>query len=158
MTTSDTDMKVRRLYAQYGKYLDDANYEAWMALFEGEKASYFLHPRENRDAGLDGYWMYCRNKAMIRDRIKALVSANIFNIHHNRHLITDILWEEEGSLIRAEASFLIIQTDVEGRSEVFAAGKYVDQIQIKGDGTLGFFEKISVPDSFNIQRPLAVPM
>lgn len=158
MSNIETDFKIRRLYAEYGKHLDEGNYDAWVSLFEGEEAAYFLHPRENRDAGLDGFWMYCRNKAMIRDRIKALVSANIFNIHYNRHLITDILWSQSGDMIEAEASFLIVQSDVEGRSEVFAAGKYLDQIKQSDDGKLGFIRKVTVPDSFNIQRPLAVPM
>ena len=158
MSSTEIDFKVRRLYAEYGKYLDRGEYDAWIELFEGEEARYLLHPRENRDAGLDGYWMYCRNKAMIRDRIKALVNANIFNIHYNRHLITDILWSIDGDVIDVEASFLVVQTDVEGRSEVFAAGCYDDRVRVRADGSLGFLEKISVPDTFNIQRPLAVPM
>ena len=51
----------------------------------------------------------------------------------------------------------MIQTDVEGRSEVFSAGEYRDKV-VLANGEAKFREKIVVPDTFNIERPLAVPL
>lgn len=158
MIDEKVQKSIERLYTLYGKYLDDGSYTEWLDLFEGEDASYLLHPRENFDAKLEGFWMYCRNKPMIRDRIQALLHANIFNIHYNRHLITGVLVTRKEGSYSVEANFLITQADVEGRTEIFAMGRYLDEVVITPDGNPKFKKKLVVPDSFNIQRPLAVPM
>jgi anthranilate 1,2-dioxygenase small subunit len=157
-TDFETEFRIARLIDDYGRYLDHGDFGKWIDLFEGEDASYMIHPRENAEAGLEGYWMYCRDKPMIRDRILALKNANIYNIHYDRHLISGVRIEGSSSgVYDVRANYCVIQTDVEGRSEVFSAGEYRDKISVS-DGNPRFRAKVVVPDTFNIQRPLAVPL
>ncbi len=158
MQTLETELRISRLNREYGRCLDETRFGEWPGFFEGEDAVYIIHPRENADAGLEGYWMYCANKPMIRDRILALQNANLYNIHYDRHLISDsyIVGEKDG-IFDVRTNYCVIQTDVEGRSEVFSAGEYRDKVVIV-NGEPKFKQKIVVPDTFNIQRPLAVPL
>ena len=102
--------------------------------------------------------MYCENKPMMRDRIVALRKANIYNIHYDRHIVggSQIVGAEDG-IYDVRTNYCVIQTDVEGRSEVFSAGEYRDKVVLT-NGDARFREKIVVPDTFNIERPLAVPL
>lgn len=141
---------------RYVQCIDDDRLEEWPAFFV-EDCKYIIHPRENADAGLEGYWMYCESNAMLRDRIRALREANVYNIHYDRHILSNVLVEDEqNGVYSSRANYMVVQTDVEGRSHVFSAGEYRDKI-VMVDGTPKFLEKIVVPDTFNIDRPLAVP-
>lgn len=154
----ETEFRIARLIEDYGRCLDNCEFKDWAGLFEGEDARYMIHPRENAEAGLEGYWMYCESKAMIRDRILALENANIYNIHYDRHLISSVrVTGEAGGTFEVRASYCIIQTDVEGRSEVFSAGEYRAKVVGAGEA-FRLKEMVVVPDTFNIQRPLAVPL
>lgn len=154
----EIEYRISRLMNDYGRLLDDNLFDEWLTLFEGEDSRYFLHPRENVDAGLQGYWIYCKNKPMLRDRIHALKHANIYNIHYSRHILsgTRIVGQTAG-IYDVRTNYCVIQTDVEGRSEVFSAGEYRDKVIFAIDGPR-FKEKHVVPDTFNIQRPLAIPI
>lgn len=161
MTTTisiETEFRIAQLIEEFGRRLDNCEFKDWTGLFDGEDAKYMIHPRENLDAGLEGYWMYCESKAMIRDRILALENANIYNIHYDRHLVSGIrVVGESGGVYEVRASYCVIQTDVEGRSEIFSAGEYRAKV-VKVGMAFRLKEMVVVPDTFNIQRPLAVPM
>lgn len=158
LTDIETELRIARLFDDYGHYLDRGDFASWINLFDGEDASYIIHPRENLKAGLEGYWMYCRDKPMIRDRLLALKNANIYNIHYDRHLISGIrIVDANNDTYDVRANYCVIQTDVEGRSEVFSVGEYRDKISVS-DRNPRFKVKVVIPDTFNIQRPLAVPL
>ena len=158
MANLEAELRISRLNLDYARCIDEDRLESWVDFFDGEEARYLIHPRENADAGLEGYWMYCRNKPMMRDRIMALRKANIYNIHYDRHIVggSQILGVEDG-VYDVRTSYCVIQTDVEGRSEVFSAGEYRDKVVLNG-GEARFREKVVVPDTFNIERLLAVPL
>ncbi len=94
----------------------------------------------------------------MRDRVKSLRIANYYNIHTDRHLITnvDILGENKGQY-QARANYIIIQTDADGRSELFSAGEYVDQI-VFVNGVPKFKERLVLLDTANILGLVAVPL
>ena len=154
----ETELRIGRLNQEYARCIDEDRLESWVDFFVGEDARYLIHPRENADAGLEGYWMYCENKPMMRDRIVALRKANIYNIQYDRHIVggSQIVGAEDG-IYDVRTNYCVIQTDVEGRSEVFSAGEYRDKVVLT-NGDARFREKIVVPDTFNIERPLAVPL
>ena len=154
----ETEMRIGRLNQEYARCIDEDRLESWVDFFNGEDARYLIHPRENADNGLEGYWMYCGNKPMMRDRIVALRKANIYNIHYDRHIVggSQIVGAEDG-IYDVRTNYCVIQTDVEGRSEVFSAGEYRDKVVLT-NGDARFREKIVVPNTFNIERPLAVPL
>jgi anthranilate 1,2-dioxygenase small subunit len=153
----ELEHRLVKLNYQYVQCIDEDRLEEWPGFFV-EDCNYIIHPRENLDAGLEGYWIYCESNAMLRDRIHALRDANVYNIHYDRHIISNVLVEDEkDGVYISKANYLVIQTDVEGHSHVFSAGEYRDKI-VMVDGAPKFLEKVVVPDTFNIDRPLAVPL
>jgi anthranilate 1,2-dioxygenase small subunit len=156
MTEMETEYQIARLNKQYVQCIDEDRLEEWPGFFV-EDSTYIIFPRENFDAGLEGYWMYCASGAMMRDRIQALRKVNIYNIHYDRHLLSNVLVQGEADgIFEVRSNYAVIQTDVEGRCHVFSTGQYRDKIVLV-DGEYKFKEKIVVVDSFNIDRPLAVP-
>jgi anthranilate 1,2-dioxygenase small subunit len=156
MIDIETELQLARLNNLYVQCIDEDRLEEWPGFFV-EDAKYIIFPRENLDAGLEGYWMYCGSGAMMRDRIKALRQVNIYNIHYDRHLLSNVVLQgEEDGVYEVRSNYAVVQTDVEGRCHMFSTGQYRDKI-IKVDDGYKFKEKIVVVDSFNIDRPLAVP-
>ena len=74
------------LFAEYGALIDAAKYDEWLDLF-AEECRYQIIPRENFDRGLPAALVFCDNRAMLEDRIRALREANKYNIHTDRHVI-----------------------------------------------------------------------
>ena len=145
------------LYARYGALLDAGAYDAWLALFASE-CSYRIVPRENHERGLPAALVFCDSRAVLADRIRALVEANKFNIHNDRHLIglPRLLGTGAGGL-SAEAPFAVYQTDQEGESRLFATGLYRDRLAAE-DGGLKFRDKLILLDSFAVPSLLSTPL
>ena len=148
---------VEQLNKAYARCLDDDQLESWPEFFL-EEGRYKIQSRENLRAGLYGYVLYFENQAMMRDRVTSLRVANYYNIHVDRHLITNVDVTDVGDgRYTARANYCVIQTDVEGHSEIFSAGEYVDEIEFI-DATPRFRERLVVLDTSNIKGLLAVPL
>jgi anthranilate 1,2-dioxygenase small subunit len=145
------------LYARYGALLDAAQYGEWLALFAAA-CSYHVVPRENHERGLPAALVFCDSRAVLEDRIRALVEANKFNIHSDRHLIglPRLLRREAGALV-AEAPFAVYQTDQEGESRLFATGLYRDRLTLR-EGALKFRDKLILLDTFAVPSLLSTPL
>ena len=74
------------LYAEYGASIDAAQFDAWLELF-AEECTYQVMPWENFRQALPAALVFCDSRAMLEDRIRALIEANKYNIHTDRHLI-----------------------------------------------------------------------
>ena len=148
---------VEQLNKAYVRCLDDDRLEEWPDFFLDD-GRYLIQSRENYQAGLYGYVLYFENKAMMRDRVTSLRVANYYNLHTDRHLVTnvDILGETDG-IFEARANYALIQTDAEGRSELFSAGEYRDRI-VFADRVPRFSERHVLLDTANIKGLLAVPL
>ncbi|WP_158214005.1 aromatic-ring-hydroxylating dioxygenase subunit beta [Pusillimonas sp. T2] len=162
MHTSDIaidqiEQEITRLNYRCARILDDDRLEEWPGLFVDD-CKYAIHPRDNYVAGLEGYWLYLDNHAMLRDRVKSLREANLYNIHQDRRIVTGVMFDgEQDGVFHARSSFLILQSDVEGRGRFFCTGEYLDKMVFSG-GVLKFKERIVVPDSFNMHGLVAVPL
>ncbi len=157
MNDRDVLDAIEQLNKAYARCLDDDRLEAWPEFFL-EDGRYKIQSRENLRAGLYGYVLYFENQAMMRDRVTSLRVANYYNIHIDRHLITniDVIGEHDGCYA-ARANYCVIQTDAEGHSAVFSAGEYVDEV-VFTDAMPRFRERLVVLDTSNIQGLLAVPL
>ena len=135
------------------RLLDEQRFDEWLGLFAAE-CRYQIIPRENFDRGLPAALIFCDNRAMLEDRIRALREANKFNIHSDRHLIglPRIL---DGSLV--EAPFAVYQTDQEGESRLFATGLYRDRLELAGS-RLKIHDKLILLDTFAVPSLLATPL
>ena len=157
MIPFEIERAVVDLCHRYAQCLDDDRLEEWPEFFV-EDGRYLIHPRENVAAGLDGYWLYFDNRKMLRDRIVSLRKANVYNIHQDRHLVSNIRVEQDGGgELRVRSNYLVIQSDVEGRSRVFSAGEYRDRVVMSGAHPL-FKERVVIPDTFNVEGLVAVPL
>jgi anthranilate 1,2-dioxygenase small subunit len=145
------------LLAEYGFLADAGRYDDWLGLF-CEECAYYVIPKENHDLGLPAALIYCDSRAMLEDRIRALRSANKYNIHSDRHLIglPRIVLSSPDSLV-VEAPFVICQTEQEGDTRLFAAGLYRDRLDRIGSD-LRIREKTVLLDSFAVPSLLATPL
>ena len=159
MTSVDRDalFAIEQLNKAYARCLDDDRLEQWPEFFLDD-GRYLIQSRENRDAGLHGYVLYFVNQAMMRDRVTSLRVANYYNIHIDRHFVTNLdLVAESNGVFETRANYAVFQTDAEGHSALFSVGEYLDRI-VFDNGTPKFKERLVLLDTANITGLLAVPL
>jgi 3-phenylpropionate/cinnamic acid dioxygenase small subunit len=150
--------RVEDLLLDYAHAIDDGDMQAWPGFFT-EDGRYKIQSRENFEAGLPMGVMYCEGAGMMRDRVLALETANIFEPHTYSHVLgrPRLRVDADGG-IRARSNFLVTRTMQEGRMETFAAGKYLDRIAPQPDGRLKFTERLVVLESRRIDILLVFPL
>ena len=148
---------VGELLSRYGQLIDAGDLRGWTELFAKE-CSYRIVPRDNYDRGFPVTLLQCDNRAQLHDRVVALLEANKYNVHTDRHVIgMPTVAAMDGGMLKVEASFLVMQADAEGVGSLFAFGRYVDEV-VKEAGELRFRSKIAVVDNFEIPRALSTPL
>ena len=95
---------------------------------------------------------------MLEDRVQALRTANIYEHHVYCHLLgRPELSPDADGLVRARSNVAIFRTMEDGRSELFASGKYLDAIDVSGDAPR-LRERRVVLDSRRIDTLLVIPL
>ena len=151
-----TRVAVEELLCDYAHALDDGRIDDWPEFF-AEDAIYQITTRENLEAGYPIGIVYCEGQGMMRDRIEALKSANIFEGHCYCHLLgRPALRQERPGLIAARSNFTVLRTMEDGRAEVFASGKFVDLIAL--EPAPRFRERRVILDSRRIDILLVYPL
>ncbi len=156
---SDTALQLEALalYAEYARSIDDLRLDDWMALFAKECA-YHVLPRENVQRGLSLPIIRCRTRDMLADRIVSLQQANIYNIHNDRHIITNVVARAEGNDgAQAEADFAIYQTDQEGETRLFSVGRYRTRL-VREAGRLRIAEQTAIIDTASVPTLMSTPI
>ncbi|WP_295540624.1 aromatic-ring-hydroxylating dioxygenase subunit beta [uncultured Pseudacidovorax sp.] len=150
--------QVLDLQLRYAHAVDDDALEQWPGFFTPQ-GRYRVIPRENHARGLPACLIDCQGVAMMQDRVVSLRTANIYNIHFDRHLMSPPLVApaDGDGLVRARTQFLVIQSDQAGVSKPFAAGVYLDLVDLRGPQPL-FAERTVVLDSYGVQELLATPI
>jgi anthranilate 1,2-dioxygenase small subunit len=155
--TAEIAEQIAVLNYRYAQALDDRRLDDWPEFFLDD-GRYIIHPRENRDRGLEGYWIYCDSKRMMLDRVLSIKEVNLYNIHYNRRAISNILVTDAGDGVYiARSNYSIVQTNSGGRSAIFSVGAYVDQV-VFIDEEPKFQEKIVIPDTFTVSPLVAIPL
>ena len=112
------------LMAQYAMALDDNRLEDWVELFD-ERCDYKVVTRENVEQNMPNVLMWCDNKNMLRDRVESYRHVNLYNLHHDRHVLGPLHFTgNDGALWKFELSYSLFQTELEGASRLFSVGKY----------------------------------
>jgi anthranilate 1,2-dioxygenase small subunit len=148
----------RQLLAAYTYVLDEGPLMDWPTFFT-ESCLYRITTRQNEERNMPLSIMLCDNHAMLYDRVEAVEKANIFEPHYYRHVLSDsrMLPATAADSIRMETSFICVRTMLDGRTTLFAAGKYVDEIVVEGDRRL-FRSKTVVLDSSQVDTLIAKPL
>ena len=150
-------MAVNDLIVASAMAVDRDDLEGWLDCFDGE-CSYTIMPRENRERNYAVGLISCPTRAILTDRIVVLRKASKFNPHYDRHILggTQILGVN-GSLVRAETNFAVIQTTKEGVSKLFCAGCYEDRINLTGEAPK-LKERVVLLDTFAVPNLIATPL
>jgi anthranilate 1,2-dioxygenase small subunit len=146
------------LIADYAHTLDDGNLDRWPGFFT-ETALYHVTTRENHDQGLPIGIIRCVGRGMMLDRVKAFHTANIFEPHSYNHLVGPARLGSGKSpgAVSSRCNFQIVRIMENGRMDLFATGKYLDEIVLEG-GVARFKERVVVLDSRNIDILMVVPL
>jgi anthranilate 1,2-dioxygenase small subunit len=137
--------------------IDDGHLDRWPGYFT-EDGIYQIITAENHAAGLPMGIMYCQGRGMMTDRIQALGSANIFEDHTYCHLLGRAQITENGDGTHgARSNFTVMRTMQDGRTEIFAVGKYLDKIVMK-DGRPLLQDRRVVLESRRIDILLVRPL
>lgn len=121
------------LMAEYGLLIDEDRLEDWVELFE-EACDYKVVIRENVEQGLPNILIWCDNRDMLRDRIASYRDVNEYNLHWDRHVIGPLRFcGEAAGVWTIEAAYSLFQTDLEGASRLFSAGRYRIEFTLAGD-------------------------
>lgn len=141
----------------YAHMIDDDRLEEWPDCFT-DPCVYRIINRENHARNRAIGVMECRSRGMLRDRIKALREANVYEPHVYRHLLSGTrILGCDGGVWRAETSFAVIRTMQEGDMSVFGAGKYVDEI-VLDDNRPRFRSRVVVTDSPRVHTLVVIPL
>jgi 3-phenylpropionate/cinnamic acid dioxygenase small subunit len=150
-------LRLASLNAAYAATIDGDRLEQWPDFFV-EDCLYKITSADNHKRGYAAGIVYADSQAMLRDRITALRSANIFERHTYRHIIgLPLITAESADGIRAETPFLVVRTMRTGAMDLFAAGIYLDRV-IDSAGRLLFAERLAVCDSSHFDTLLAIPL
>jgi anthranilate 1,2-dioxygenase small subunit len=157
VSEAELERAIVGLNYRYARCLDENRLDEWPEFFTDD-GRYLIQPRDNLDQGLEGYWLYFENKRMLRDRVVSLKDVNIYKIHYERRLVTNVeVTGRDGDGWLARANYLVMHTDNEGRSSVFSVGEYRDRI-VQFEGGLRFRERLVIADTFVVPSHLSMPI
>jgi len=146
------------LNARYADAIDANRLEAWPDFFLDD-GCYRVTTVENVAQGLPLNIIYATSRAMLRDRVKALREANVYEGQHYRHVLgTPLITLVEAAGLRARTSFMVARVMRTGDTMLFATGCYEDHIVVDTPDGARFVEKTVVLDSRQIDTLLAIPL
>lgn len=146
--------QVLELNAAYARAIDSDRLEEWPEFFTDD-CLYRVTSADNQRKGYAAGIIYADSKAMLRDRVTALRSANIFERQSYRHVIGTPLLSEDGNA--AETPFMVARIMRDGRTDLFATGIYLDRFT-DYPARLLLAERVVVCDSGHFDTLVALPL
>ena len=155
--TIEMQYKVQDLNARYVEAIDDDRLEAWPDFFRDD-GRYKITTAENVAQGLPIGLIYATSRAMLRDRVKALRQANVYEAQRYRHVLAAprLVGTADGMLL-ARTHFIVARIMHTGETMLFATGCYEDRVAVDSGNAL-FAEKTVIIDSRQIDTLLAIPL
>jgi 3-phenylpropionate/cinnamic acid dioxygenase small subunit len=149
--------RLQDINARYVEAIDDDRLEAWPDFF-ADDGRYRITTAENVAAGLPLSLMYATSRAMLRDRVRALREANVYESQRYRHVLgPPRITAVEGGQVAARTPFMVARVMHSGDTMLFATGCYEDRVVIDGDATR-FAAKTVILDSRQVDTLLAIPL
>jgi anthranilate 1,2-dioxygenase small subunit len=149
---------VENLVYEWARAIDENRVEAVCALLAPD-GRYTVQTRFNADRGLPHALMDARSAAQLRDRIKSMRLANIYEPHHYRHLVSGVqIVGGDGALLQVRSSFLVVRTmELDGDMKLFAAGQCEDAVDVGGAQPL-FRSRHFKLDSRAVETLMVIPL
>ena len=146
------------LYAEYARAIDDDRLEDWPEFFL-DPCLYKITTADNERQGYEAGVVFADSRAMLEDRVTALRLANVYERQRYRHIVgTPTVLGRDDGLVHAESPFLVTRIMRNGRMDVFATGRYLDQVREDAAGGLRLAERVVVCDSPRFDTLLAIPL
>ena len=124
---------IENFLVDYAHMIDDGRVEEWPNYFTPD-AFYQITNRDNYEAGHPIGIMQCKTQGMMKDRVKAIFEANVFEPHVYCHLLgRSRLREEKPGRYHARTNFQVVRTMQNGGQDIIATGKYIDIIACDGN-------------------------
>ncbi|MEJ7931080.1 aromatic-ring-hydroxylating dioxygenase subunit beta [Ramlibacter sp. AN1015] len=150
--------KLIALNADCAAALDDDRLEDWPGYFT-EDAFYRVTTAQNHARGLPAGLIYADSRQMLRDRVLSLRKANVYEAQRYRHLLSvPRLRGEAGGRMQVETGFAVLRIVRGGATDIFASGRYLDEVVAGPDGQLLLQRRDVVCDSSRIDTLLAIPL
>ncbi len=173
-TVRELRLEIEEFHTEYCNVLDRGALDHWVDFF-AEDALYRVTARENADAGLRVGLVYAEGRGMIRDRAFAIQHTQMFAPRYMQHFTSNVrvvavdgvaggtggsrppVPSAEGSLIKAQSNYLLLQTLVDGPTTIHQSGRYYDTFVRQG-GRLLIKERQCVYDTVLIANDLVYPV
>ena len=153
----ELQLKIQDLNARYVQAIDANKLEAWPDFFT-EDGRYRVTTAENFERGLPLGLIYATSRTMLRDRVRSLRDANVYEAQRYRHLLgAPLVTPGADGMVEAQTSFMVARVMHSGEITLFATGRYHDRIVLDGDEAR-FAEKLVILDSRLIDTLLALPL
>jgi len=156
-TTYDIHIRaVENLIYEWARHIDEDHVEAITDLML-EDGRYTVKSRFNHDRDLPMAIIDSHSAAQLRDRIKSMRVANIYEPHHYRHILSGIqILNEEAGVLHVRSNYLVIRTmALDGDMKIFSTGQCQDQIVLTAGGPK-FKKRLFLYDSRIIETLLVV--
>jgi len=149
---------VENLVYEWARAIDENRVEAICDLLAAE-GRYTVTSRFNSERQLPLAIIDCHSAAQLRDRIKSMRIANIYEPHHYRHLVSgvQIIGEEDG-LLSVRSNYLLVRTmELDGTMMLYSTGQCQDLVEITPEG-VRFKSRKFIYDSRAIETLMVIPL
>ena len=149
---------VENLVYEWARAIDENRVEAICELLRPD-GRYTVQSRFNADRGLPHALMDAQSAAQLRDRIKSMRLANIYEPQHYRHIVSGVqIVGGDESALHVRSNFLVVRTlDLDGDMKVFAAGQCEDVVDASGPQPLFRARRFKL-DSRVVETLMVIPL
>jgi anthranilate 1,2-dioxygenase small subunit len=149
---------VENLVHEWARAIDENRVEAICELMLPE-GRYTVQSRFNADRGLPHALMDAHSAAQLRDRIRSMRLANIYEPQHYRHLVSGVqIVRGDERELQVRSNFLVVRTlELDGDMKVIATGQCEDVVAVGGAEPL-FRSRRFVLDSRVVETLLVIPL
>jgi anthranilate 1,2-dioxygenase small subunit len=153
---------VENLIFEWARAIDENRVEAICDLLVPD-GRYTVMSRFNHDRQLPLAIIDCHSAAQLRDRIKSMRIANIYEPQHYRHMVSgvQIIRQAQDTTdvdLDVRSNFLIVRTmELDGTMMIFSTGQCQDVIKITSEG-VRFKSRKYLFDSRAVETLLVIPL
>jgi len=150
---------VEHLVFEWARAIDENRVEDICALLAPE-GRYTVQSRFNADRRLPHALMDAHSAAQLRDRIRSMRLANIYEPQHYRHIVSgvQITGGDVESGLQVRSNFLVVRTmDLDGDMKLFATGQCEDVVDVRGPEPL-FARRHFKLDSRLVETLMVIPL
>lgn len=150
--------EVENLIYEWARAIDENRVEAICELM-AQQGRYTVISRFNHDRKLPMAVINCHSAAQLRDRIKSMRIANIYEPHHYRHMVSgvQITGEAHGALV-VRSNYLIVRTmELDGEMMIYSTGHCLDLVDVTPEGAR-FRSRKFIYDSRAIETLMVIPL